>query len=285
MRRLVALAALLFQVSHSEIRSCGNTSGYYGEDTKLQCALNGVQGVQQVIWQLTLPNKMQQDVASYNEKYGKMVNKEFQHKVIFSEASLSAPSITVKNLTWSDESCYVCWFNTFPDGSVKCQICLSVKGISDVQTGSHAIAVAQSTMVFFTCSATGRPAPHIEWEVSPDKGPAGEPQNTTQTNGDRTWTSVSNITLDLPLDWTGHVVCVVNRGEKDEQRKRIPLPVLDSHREQNDAEEKDNQGERHRVGIILAAAILATVAVAGAVQIWRRGHSRGDVKREKTNAV
>uniref|UniRef100_A0A667WJW9 Immunoglobulin V-set domain-containing protein n=1 Tax=Myripristis murdjan TaxID=586833 RepID=A0A667WJW9_9TELE len=67
-------------------------------------------------------------MATYSEQFGTQVNGPFQGKVVFSEASFSSTSITLKNVTWTDEACYICSFNAYPDGSKGQQICLTVQG-------------------------------------------------------------------------------------------------------------------------------------------------------------
>uniref|UniRef100_A0A8C5FVF4 Uncharacterized protein n=1 Tax=Gadus morhua TaxID=8049 RepID=A0A8C5FVF4_GADMO len=44
--------------------------------------------------------------------------------------STSAPAITIKNVTWSDEACYICTFNVYTTGSQIQKTCLSVQGIT-----------------------------------------------------------------------------------------------------------------------------------------------------------
>lgn len=77
--------------------------------------------------------------------------------------------------------------------------------------------------VVFSCSATGKPAPTIQWEFSPVAAALGRPQTATATNGDHTFTSSSNITLRVPAGWDGHVDCLLNKGARGQRRERIPF--------------------------------------------------------------
>uniref|UniRef100_A0A672YLC6 Immunoglobulin V-set domain-containing protein n=1 Tax=Sphaeramia orbicularis TaxID=375764 RepID=A0A672YLC6_9TELE len=67
-------------------------------------------------------------MATYSNRFGQQVNEPYKGKVVFTEASLSSTSITVKNLTWADESCYICSFNAYPEGSKSWPTCLTVQG-------------------------------------------------------------------------------------------------------------------------------------------------------------
>lgn len=98
-------------------------------------------------------------------------------------------------------------------------------GISEVTTDSFVQSNEQSAEVTFTCSATGKPTPTIEWGPSSPDLPSSQSPTTTQTNGDSTFTSTRNISVQVPSDWSGYVDCLVNIGMVGERRKRIPLTL------------------------------------------------------------
>lgn len=79
--------------------------------------------------------------------------------------------------------------------------------------------------VAFTCSATGKPPPTIQWDLSNSDLHNSQSQSTTVMNSDSTFTSSRNISLQVPSDWNGHVNCVVNSGMTGERRERIPLSL------------------------------------------------------------
>lgn len=85
-------------------------------------------GVLQVTWQRGLRPESLENMATYNKPVGEQINEPFKGKVILNNSSLSSSSITLKNVTWADENCYVCSFNVYPDGSKRKQICLKVEG-------------------------------------------------------------------------------------------------------------------------------------------------------------
>uniref|UniRef100_A0A3B4B0N1 Ig-like domain-containing protein n=1 Tax=Periophthalmus magnuspinnatus TaxID=409849 RepID=A0A3B4B0N1_9GOBI len=132
-------------------------------------------------------------------------------KIRFTQASLRSSSITVANLTWADESCYVCLFNAYPSGSKLHQTCLKLSGESE-NKDSH---------VVFSCSATGKPAPKIQWEYSQDVTVVAKSQTLVLTNDDQSLTSSRNLTLQLYPDWSGDVHCLINPGTRGERKQSI----------------------------------------------------------------
>uniref|UniRef100_A0A8C5EVG0 Immunoglobulin V-set domain-containing protein n=1 Tax=Gouania willdenowi TaxID=441366 RepID=A0A8C5EVG0_GOUWI len=85
--------------------------------------------VHQVTWRRLDEDKSLQNVASYSERFGQQISEPYVNKVVFTEASLSSASIALRNITWQDESCYVCSFDVFPHGSTGNRTCLTVRGI------------------------------------------------------------------------------------------------------------------------------------------------------------
>lgn len=81
----------------------------------------------QVTWQ-RLAKGAAESMATYSERFGKEVNKPYLGKLLLTEASFSSASITLKNVTWEDETCYICSFNIYPDGSKLAQTCPKVQG-------------------------------------------------------------------------------------------------------------------------------------------------------------
>uniref|UniRef100_A0A3Q1GIL7 Ig-like domain-containing protein n=1 Tax=Acanthochromis polyacanthus TaxID=80966 RepID=A0A3Q1GIL7_9TELE len=154
-----------------------------------------VHRVLQVTWQRLYADESIENLATYSKRFGEQVNDPYRRKVIFTEASLSSTSITLKNVTWEDESCYICSFNVYPDGSKRRQICLKVQGIS----------TEDGRTVVFSCSATGKPAPTIRWDYSSGASSIHQPHTDVVSNSDQTFTSSSSVTLKLQPDWNGHV--------------------------------------------------------------------------------
>uniref|UniRef100_A0A8C2ZST8 Ig-like domain-containing protein n=1 Tax=Cyclopterus lumpus TaxID=8103 RepID=A0A8C2ZST8_CYCLU len=85
-------------------------------------------GVLQVTWQRLFKEEFVENLATYSQRFGQQVNDPHKEKVVFTEASLGSSSITLRNVTWGDDGCYICSFNVFPEGSQRKQTCLTVRG-------------------------------------------------------------------------------------------------------------------------------------------------------------
>ncbi|XP_062301450.1 T-cell immunoreceptor with Ig and ITIM domains-like [Scomber scombrus] len=95
------------------------------------------------------------NIATYSEHYGQTVNDGFQGKVEFKDAGLKNCSIVIRKVTEQDEGCYLCLFNTFPDGSLTGKTCLHLYGFGDESESekNFTLIVASFTVVAFICVA------------------------------------------------------------------------------------------------------------------------------------
>ncbi|CAK6980793.1 OX-2 membrane glycoprotein-like, partial [Scomber scombrus] len=94
-----------------------------GEDVHLSCQLMQTKDVLQVTWQKDFPEG-KKNLCSYNKYFGQTVNDGFQGKVEFKDAGLKNCSIVIRKVMEQDEGCYLCLFNTYPDGSLTGRTCL-----------------------------------------------------------------------------------------------------------------------------------------------------------------
>ncbi|XP_040041246.2 OX-2 membrane glycoprotein [Gasterosteus aculeatus] len=262
---MLILTALLFTDSRSQITGSGNRTADYGGDAHYSCSVADPTGVLQVTWQRVFNEKFVENLATYSERFGQQVNDPHAGKVHLTEASLRSTSITLRDVTWGDESCYVCSFNVYPDGSQRKQTCLTVQGISQVRAEvqpSRGDREDEAEQLVFSCSATGKPAPTIGWELSPGASHAERPTNRTDANGDRTFTSSSNVTVRAPAGWTGHADCVLNSGAPGQRRERI--------RYSSPAGKKDEEGKIMSPStiavVIIVVLIISLIIVAAAVK-------------------
>ncbi|XP_034533661.1 OX-2 membrane glycoprotein isoform X2 [Notolabrus celidotus] len=255
----------------SQITKHGNRTAVYGKDAYYSCAVDNLTGVLQVTWQRLFKDSIE-NLATYSNRFGQLVNTPYLEKVVFTEASLNSTSITVKNVTWDDDGCYICSFNAYPDGSQRKQICLTVQGISEVKTAVHPPSSAQEEQeeveVVISCSATGKPAPTIQWASPPDATRLDQVKTATVENSDRTFTSSSNVTLQVPSDWSGYVDCVLNEGVRGQRHERIPLIVGDG-----DVKKKENE-VNGRSKVVVAIVVFTTVVFVLAIVAVALRHQR-----------
>ncbi|KAM9327405.1 OX-2 membrane glycoprotein-like [Pholidichthys leucotaenia] len=231
---LLLIICLLAKASASQITGYGDKTAVYGGEAHYSCSLDNPAGVQQVTWQRHHGNESIENLATYSRRFGEQVNEPYRGRIVFTEASLSSSSITLRNVTWDDESCIICSFNVFPGGSKRTQTCLKVQGISKVDTTSHILNSGpdnEDKEVVFTCSATGKPAPTITWHVSNEDTLLNKSQMTTERNGDNTITTSSSTTVRVRPPWSGHVDCHINSGLLGQRRERIPFSLGNEEKE------------------------------------------------------
>ncbi|XP_034145478.1 OX-2 membrane glycoprotein-like isoform X3 [Esox lucius] len=98
-----------------------------GGDAQFSCRLMEPRDVLQVTWQKETPGG-NENVASYNKRFGPKVNPPFNMKVLFLNVGLQNCSVIIRGVSREDESCYKCLFNIYPDGAISGRTCLQVNG-------------------------------------------------------------------------------------------------------------------------------------------------------------
>ncbi|XP_021169236.2 OX-2 membrane glycoprotein [Fundulus heteroclitus] len=256
---ILIIVSLAFEAQASDISSHGTTTVMYGEEARFTCTLADPTGVLQVTWQRGLKPELLENLATYSKRFGEQINSPFAKKVSFNESSLSSSSIVLKNVTWEDENCYVCSFNAYPEGSKRKQICLKVEGIVSTLV-STSNSTTKSGQKVLSCSATGKPAPTVDWDIPPNITRVLQPTaEVSHSNG--TFTSSSSITVDK--DWTGRVECVLNKGKNGERREELILPAQ--------PEPGPVEGKRSQMALIISAlSILICVIAVATVVIHKR---------------
>ncbi|XP_044200718.1 OX-2 membrane glycoprotein-like isoform X3 [Thunnus albacares] len=135
-----------------------------GEDVHLSCQLMQSRDVLQVTWQKLSPDGKKKDIGSYNKYFGETVNDGFQGKVEFKDAGLQNCSIVIRKVMEQDEGCYLCLFNTYPEGSLTGRTCLQLYELHEPILQIRESNSTEETVV--SCSATGRPAPTVTLNVT-----------------------------------------------------------------------------------------------------------------------
>ncbi|XP_077432685.1 OX-2 membrane glycoprotein-like [Vanacampus margaritifer] len=261
------------------ITGFGDTALEYGEDAYYKCELQEQKGVHQVTWQKRLRDHSIENVASYNKPYGRHINEPYRDKVILGETSLSSASLTIKNVTWADECCYICIFNAYREHSKRKQTCLTVHGISEVKAEAHppdeGLADGNATVVF-SCSATGKPAPSIRWRFLPNHTVFHQTATATVDNQDRTFTSSRNVTLRLSASWDGHADCLLQSGGRGEKMARVPFFWDPGVEEMVAAEGADGglpkTSQTPLVAGVVTAALVTALAVVVSIARARKKH-------------
>ncbi|XP_014834757.1 PREDICTED: OX-2 membrane glycoprotein-like isoform X2 [Poecilia mexicana] len=201
------------------IQTQQTVSAAVGEDAPLSCQLLETKDVQQVTWQKVL-ERTERNIGSYSEYYGVIVNNGFKDKVQFTEAGLQKNSIVIRNVTDQDEGCYLCRFNTYPDGALTGRTCLKVYELhGPFITISRSNSPPGSVM---TCSATGRPVPMVTLTVLHQNFSFSHYNTTRETNTNCTVT-VTTTALLSALSST-QVGCLVSVDSAAPRELLVTVP-------------------------------------------------------------
>nr|XP_046190907.1 OX-2 membrane glycoprotein-like [Oncorhynchus gorbuscha] len=152
-----------------------------GEDAHFSCRLMKHKDVLQVTWQKVTPGATE-NVATYNKRFGPVVNPPFQRNVEFEDEGLQNCSIVIRGVSRGDESCYKCLFNAYPEGAISGRSCLQ---INELYGPSLLITQTNNSHTTLSCSATGRPVPIVTWDhienISLDKSTMADVTHPNQT--------------------------------------------------------------------------------------------------------
>ncbi|KAK6325659.1 hypothetical protein J4Q44_G00050010 [Coregonus suidteri] len=268
MNTYLILLCLLSEAVSVNVVARGDNRVDFNGDASYACTLADPTGVLQVTWQRLFKDDSVENLATYSKRFGAQIIDPHRDKVVFTEASLDSTSITVKNVTWADEACYICSFNVYPSGSRRKQTCLTVQGVSEVRATMQKVPSTEPKAdmeVVVSCSATGKPAPWIQWNISA-ASLIKTPNNWTVVNKDQTVTAISNITLQLLPGSGGYVDCIVNNGMRTQRHERVLLPVLPGERE---VEEDDKRTSPWAVGIPVIL-IISFLVICSSVMLQKK---------------
>ncbi|XP_015218832.2 OX-2 membrane glycoprotein-like isoform X1 [Lepisosteus oculatus] len=240
----------------ANVKAFGTTKAYVHEEATFSCTLPETAGVLQVTWQKTYKDdRTAENLATHSEKYGTTILPSYSTRVNLSDADLRTTRITLRNVTLEDEACYICSFNAYPNGSIRGQICLTVYSKPEIRAEQREISssAVSEKKVMFMCSATGKPAPEIRWNVTESLAKLAAQQSVE--NADKTLTATSNLTLELSQLQDGYVDCVVSTpGQTEQIHKRI-------YYEKERIPEPPKGHSFEVMGIVIAVVLITTVAV------------------------
>nr|AYF58570.1 glycoprotein vOX2-1 [Elephant endotheliotropic herpesvirus 1A] len=193
----VSYAAAQGQVVTQDERELLNTPA------SLRCSLQTDKEVLIVTWQkikATSPENM----ATFSENHGVVVQPPYKDRMNITQLGLRNSTITFWNTTVEDEGCFMCLFNTFGSGKISGKTCLTLYVPPTVSIHTE----ASTDGLNITCSATARPAPVIECNVT-----GSEFENSTKTvlhrNGTTTVTSILQVKDPKSQVGNEEVICKV----------------------------------------------------------------------------
>ncbi|OBS70158.1 hypothetical protein A6R68_01299, partial [Neotoma lepida] len=133
-------------------------------------------------------------------------------------------SITIQAVTFEDEACYKCLFNTFPHGSHEGQTCLNILTVPELLIELQFIPGSEDLLIL-NCSAVGKPAPEISIYPSQDLVHLQEEYSTENLDATVTITKIYSISLKTMKSLGLQYLVVSMTHPQRNEEKRVPLPV------------------------------------------------------------
>ncbi|XP_075333266.1 uncharacterized protein LOC142391383 [Odontesthes bonariensis] len=229
-----------------------------GGEAHLSCQLRESKEVHQVTWQKILP-KENKNMASYSKYVGQTVNPGFTDKIKFKDAELQNNSIIIRNVTEEDESCYLCMFNTFPDGALTAETCLQVFELHQPLLHVRASDSPEESVV--SCSATGRPAPTVTLTVSLQHLNVSHYNTVSVNNTDGAVTVNTTAVLSGFHDDSAQVGCAARVLSGPQKEAFVMIPELKRTSLQGLDEESGSELRGFRWPLIVIMAVCVCTAV------------------------
>lgn len=146
-------------VYSQEIKHKNYETAVLGRNVTIFCNLTSLANVLQVTWQ-KIEGSLPQNIGTYSRKYGENVLPPYVNRLHCKILEPNASFIIIQEVTFEDEACYKCLFNTFPHGSHGGQTCLNVLIVPELITELHPVPGSED-LLSLHCSGVGKPAPGI----------------------------------------------------------------------------------------------------------------------------
>ncbi|XP_048835675.1 OX-2 membrane glycoprotein-like isoform X2 [Brienomyrus brachyistius] len=195
-----------------------------GDDVNIACELTQQKNVKQVTWQ-RVSEQTSENMATYSERFGSKITESFRKNVSFMETELQQSAIVIRRVQWSDESCYKCLFNVFPDGAISGRTCLNIYELHNPVFEVTPVNVGDDRRLSLSCSATGRPAPKVSWSIEDSALENSTTLYTKNPNGTITVTKTATVQITPTLlANTTQIKCAAQQefGERKEIFITIP---------------------------------------------------------------
>ncbi|XP_026519780.1 OX-2 membrane glycoprotein isoform X1 [Notechis scutatus] len=240
--------------SHLDIFQCDTEVIYRpvqtittGKNVTLFCQLAKNHDIVQVTWQ-----KNQINIATYSKAYGAKILSN-QSNIHLSQNGLTFSAITFNGVTFKDEDCYSCIFNTFPLGPFSGKTCLKVYALTEPEINVRQVPNLDNMEKIreINCSVTGRPAPVITWKMK--KPLQIKPKSHMISHSNKTVTVISTFTQVLSKTVSENsVICVIQH------------PSLNASQELMLSEIVSKQApNKHQRIVIATVCILVSLFVLG----------------------
>ncbi|XP_072277895.1 uncharacterized protein [Pyxicephalus adspersus] len=112
------------EAPESQVKCTNSNPAVLGEDVILTCEFQAHLDVLQITWEKK-QGKKTETIVTYSDMYGTNIAKPFDHHVSIFNLSSRSSSIKISKLKKEDEACYVCLFNTYPNGAFTGKVVLT----------------------------------------------------------------------------------------------------------------------------------------------------------------
>ncbi|KAG6935170.1 OX-2 membrane glycoprotein-like [Chelydra serpentina] len=229
-----------------------------GGNVTLSCLLTGSYDILQVTWQKK-NTRENENLATYSVHKGVTVVETYRGRLNFTRLSLNDTAITLWRVRIQDDGCYKCLFNTYPDGAIPQDTCLTVY---EQLRGSLHYVVSEGNLIA-TCSANAWPSPVISWIVP--KNESEKTEVVTHPNG--TVSVISKLCVNSTTSLAGQsLICRVQHMEEE---RYYSVKVKEDH------------GRWFSVPWLLATVALLVVCVVLVLTVvcWRRRRKKQNESR------
>ncbi|KAH0501766.1 OX-2 membrane glycoprotein [Microtus ochrogaster] len=210
-------------VYSQEIKHKNYETAVLGRNVTIFCNLTSLENVLQVTWQ-KIEGSLPQNIGTYSHKYGENIIPPYVNRLHCKILEPNASFITIQKVTFEDEACYKCLFNTFPYGSHGGQTCLNVLIVPELITELHPVPGSED-LLNLHCSGVGKPAPGISIYPSEVLVLTQEEYFTENPNSTVTTTKIYNISLKAVRSLGLQHLVVSMTHPVGHEEKIVPLPV------------------------------------------------------------
>eukprot|EP00073_Rattus_norvegicus_P051261 XP_017453645.1 PREDICTED: uncharacterized protein LOC685767 isoform X2 [Rattus norvegicus] len=193
-----------------------------GGNVTIFCNFTSLANVEQITWQ-KIQGSLPHNIGTYSHKYGEKILPPYINRLQCKILEPSASFMTIQGVTFEDEACYKCLFNTFPQGSHGGQTCLNILTVSELVTELQSVSGSED-LQNLQCSAVGKPAPGIS--IYPSQVTVHPAQEYLAQNPNATVTVTKSYSISLKtarsLGLQNVVVSMTHPVRHEE--KIVPLP-------------------------------------------------------------
>ncbi|KAL1788970.1 OX-2 membrane glycoprotein-like [Sigmodon hispidus] len=194
-----------------------------GKNVTIFCNLTSLANVEQITWQ-KMQGSLLQNTCTYSHRYGENILPPYVNRLHCNILEPSASFITIQKVTFEDEACYKCLFNSFLHGSHGGQTCLNISTLSELATEFHSVPGSEDLINLY-CSAVGKPAPGISIYPSQALKLTQYEYFTKNLNTTVTVSKLYNISLKSARSLNLRYLVVSMTHPLRNVEKIVPLPV------------------------------------------------------------